>query len=85
MNVRTRMEEKFRGEPDMVRALAESAGVSRSTAHRILEADMIGASIDTLTQMANALHCEPYELLLPDQTVPSHRQRRDSRMSHSEP
>ncbi len=72
-NVRARMEEKFRVEPDKVRALAESAGVSRSTAHRVLEADVIGCSIDTLTQLANALHCETYELLMPDQVTHRHR------------
>jgi DNA-binding Xre family transcriptional regulator len=60
------MEERFRGEPDLVRALAEYAGVSRSTVRRITDADVIGASVDTLTQIATALHCEPYELLMPD-------------------
>jgi lambda repressor-like predicted transcriptional regulator len=74
-NVRSRMEERFKNEPDMVRALSEQSGVSRSTVQRVLNADMIGASIDTLTQMANALHCDPYELLLPER-FPNHHHRR---------
>lgn len=68
-NLRARMEERFAGKPDLVRALSDYAGVSRSTVRRVLEADVIGASIDTITQMANALHCEPYELLMPDRFV----------------
>jgi lambda repressor-like predicted transcriptional regulator len=74
-NVRSRMEERFKNEPDMVRALSEQSGVSRSTVQRVLNADMIGASIDTLTQLANALHCDPYELLLPER-FPNHHHRR---------
>ena len=65
-NVLSRMDERYAREPDRVRALSEASGVSRSTVQRVLDADVIGASIDTLTQMANALHCEPYELLMPD-------------------
>jgi DNA-binding Xre family transcriptional regulator len=83
-NVRYRMEQKFRGEPDMVRALSEAAGVSRSTAHRVLEADVIGCSIDTLTQLANALHCDPYELLVPDRVVHRSPHHEGSPMPHEE-
>jgi DNA-binding Xre family transcriptional regulator len=84
-NVKARMKERFRDEPDLVRALAESAGVSRSTVQRTMDAEVIGISIDTLTQMANALHCEPYELLMPDRFQARHPQKDGSQKDHSGP
>jgi DNA-binding Xre family transcriptional regulator len=84
-NVKARMKERFKDEPDLVRALAELAGVSRSTVQRTMEAEVIGISIDTLTQMANALHCEPYELLMPDRFQARHPQKDDSQKDRSTP
>jgi DNA-binding Xre family transcriptional regulator len=84
-NVKARMKERFRDEPDLVRALAESAGVSRSTVQRTMDAEVIGISIDTLTQMANALHCEPYELLMADRFVARHPHQDGNQIDHSGP
>jgi DNA-binding Xre family transcriptional regulator len=84
-NVKARMKERFRDEPDLVRALAELAGVSRSTVQRTIDAEVIGISIDTLTQMANALHCEPYELLMPDRFQARHPRQDGSQKDHSGP
>jgi transcriptional regulator with XRE-family HTH domain len=79
------MDERFPRESDRVRTLAEASGVSRSTVQRALEADVLGASVDTITQMANALHCEPYELLMPDRFVPRHPRQEGSQKEHSAP
>lgn len=84
-NLRARMHERFSREPDMVRALSESSGVSRSTVQRVLDAYTIGASIDTVTQMANALHCEAYELLMPDRFLIRRPHRADGQKDHLEP
>lgn len=84
-NVRSRMDERFRGETDMVRVFAESAGVSRSTVQRVLDAEVIGISIDTLTQLANALHCEPYELLMPDRFLAHTPNKEGGKKGRSEP
>lgn len=65
-NLLGRMAERFPYAPDRVRALSDASGVARSTIQRLLEVDVAGASIDTVTQLANALHCEAYELLIPD-------------------
>lgn len=84
-NVRSRMDERYAREPDRVRALSEVSGVSRSTVQRVLEADVVGVSIDTLTQMANALHCEPYELLMQDRFLARRSQKDSDRTARSEP
>lgn len=65
-NVRRKMEQRYPDEGDKFTALAESCGnsPSRSTINRIIDGE-VGPSIDTITQLANALHCEPWELLVP--------------------
>lgn len=65
-NLIAKMAERYPEAPDRVRALSDASGIARSTIQRLLEIDVAGASIDTLSQLANALHCEPYELLMPE-------------------
>src|SRR6185503_12750966 len=60
-NLIGRMAERFGEASDRIRALSDQSGIARSTIQRLLEIDVAGASIDTLSQLANALHCEPYE------------------------
>lgn len=69
-NVKARMAIRYDGEPDIVKALAEACGVSRSTIQRIITPGAVGASIDTIDQLAKALQCEPYELLVPPSRRP---------------
>jgi transcriptional regulator with XRE-family HTH domain len=82
-NLRSQMTERFERAPDRVRALSEVSGVSRSTVQRVLEADAVGISIDTLTQLANALHCEAYELLVPDHFAARRHQSEDTQTGRS--
>lgn len=68
-NVRARVEARYKNQRNKVKALAEESGVGRSTIQRVLKPDTygsVGPSIDTLTQIANALKCEPFELLKSD-------------------
>jgi DNA-binding Xre family transcriptional regulator len=71
-NLEAKMAERFPHAPDRVRALANVAGTARATIQRILEIDVVGATVDTIGQLANALHCEPYELLMPDRFAHDH-------------
>jgi DNA-binding Xre family transcriptional regulator len=66
-NVLVRMEIRYRGIGDKFKALAEDAGTSLSTIQRATQPDRhnTGITVDVLTQIAMALRCEPYELLLP--------------------
>jgi transcriptional regulator with XRE-family HTH domain len=66
-NVRLRLDvlyRKHQSDRQKVLALAADAGLGRNTIYRILEAKT-GTSVDALDSLATALHCEPYELLLP--------------------
>lgn len=64
-NIKTRMDARYAQVGDKRKALAEDAGTSLSTVQRALDPDLYatGITIDTLTQIANALHCEPRDLL----------------------
>lgn len=66
-NVVSRMEHRYRGVGDKYKALAEDAGTSLSTVQRATRPDhySTGITVDVLTQIAMALRCEPYELLVP--------------------
>jgi hypothetical protein len=66
-NVLVKMELRYRGVGDKFKALAEDAGTSLSTIQRATQPDSYstGISVDVLTQIAMALRCEPYELLMP--------------------
>lgn len=65
-NLVGRMVERFPEAPDRVSALSDASGLSRSAIQRWIEVDGAGAGIDAIGVLANALHCEPYELLIPD-------------------
>jgi hypothetical protein len=74
------MDSRFPEATDKVRALADASGVARSTIQRFLEIDVAGANIDTLSQLANALHCEAYELLMPEGFSVDQKTRRQERL-----
>ena len=67
-NVVRRMEERYKNNGDMKKALAESAGVTLSTIQRVTQPERYdnGATIDTIDQVAKALRCEPSDLLKDD-------------------
>ena len=65
-NVAARVDRAFGNAPNKVTAMAKASGVGRSTIQRILDPDTygsIGPSIDTVSHIAEALDCEPHELL----------------------
>jgi DNA-binding Xre family transcriptional regulator len=65
-NLRARMLERYPKTRDRIMALAEAAGISRSTVQRITaEEPPIGASIDTIDAVAKALRVRPADLLMP--------------------
>jgi transcriptional regulator with XRE-family HTH domain len=84
-NLVARMETRWPDAPDRVRALADASGVARSTIQRLLEIDVAGANIDTLNQLANGLHCEVYQLLMPDHHSSRHRRSSDGQKRRPEP
>lgn len=61
-NIKLKMQERYASEGDKYTALAQDCGTSRSTIERIVKGET-GATIDTMTLLANALHCELHELL----------------------
>ena len=63
-NVRFRMNDLFAEKGDKPKALADSAGVSKSRVQVILAGEQ-GVSVDVLSRIAQGLCCEPYELLVP--------------------
>jgi hypothetical protein len=72
-NVIARMETRYHGIGDKFKALAEDAGTSLSTVQRATDPDhyATGITVDVLTQIAMALRCEPYELLMPGAPAPA--------------
>lgn len=76
-NLLARMAERFPHAGDKVRALADASGMARASIQRILQVDVAGATIDTIGHLANALHCEPYELLMPNRFGARRSQRSD--------
>jgi len=71
VNIRRRIETRYRGYGDKFKQLAEDAGTSVSTVQRAADLEGgTGITVDVLTQLAMGLRCEPYELLLPPD-VPS--------------
>jgi DNA-binding phage protein len=68
-NVNRLVNVRYRNSSNRVNALAKDSGVGRSTVQRILDPetyDSVGPSIDTVAQIAQALNCRPYELLVDD-------------------
>lgn len=66
-NILARMEARYKNVGDKSTALAEDAGCTLSTVQRATKPDRYGngVTIDIIDQLAKALRCEPYELLLP--------------------
>jgi hypothetical protein len=63
------MDKVYSGEANKIVALAKESGVGRSTIQRIVDPATyapVGPSIDVVGEIAGALGCEPYELLVPE-------------------
>lgn len=63
-NIRELMVRRYPDAGDKVRTMAKAAGVSLSTAQRILKEE-VGATIDTIEALAEAFDVSVYQLMLP--------------------
>lgn len=59
---------EFREEKNVPLALAQLAGVSKSTVQRIMSGD-VGADLETIEKVAKALGLIPYQLFIPNLDV----------------
>lgn len=64
-NVRALIDHHYKHVDNKPKRLAEDAGVSLSSAQRVISAE-VGASIDTLEAIANVFEISVYQLVLPN-------------------
>src|SRR5262245_14333644 len=60
LNVKMRMEQRYKGKRNKILAFSEESGVGRSTIQRIVDPETYGSygpTIDTMALMAKALRC----------------------------
>lgn len=64
-NLKRLLEHHYRTSPNRPKSLSVDAGVTLSTIQRVMKCE-VGASLDTLESIADALHIQVYQLLVPE-------------------